>query len=113
VTILIVGRPPPGLRIEARVLERVTREALEGAEIVAFTGDDFPADAQTVAAAGRLMIAPRAEPAYGFQPGVDHLAHSSPEELSELLEMVTLHPHVFEVIAAMGRLTAHARSASA
>jgi hypothetical protein len=113
VNILIVGEPPAGLRIDARVVAEITPEALEEAEVVAFSGDTFPLVAQDVAAAGRLMIAPRAEPSYGFQAGVDHLAHSSPDELAALLHMISLHPGAFEIIAAMGRVTAQARSASA
>ena len=111
--VLIVGERPVGLKIDASVIAELTPEALEEAEVVAFSGDVFPAAAQEVAAAGRLLIAPRVERSYGFQAGVDHLAHSTPDELAALLQMVSLHPDAFEAIAAMGRVTAQARSASA
>jgi hypothetical protein len=112
VNVLIVGERPAGLEIHARAVGELTPEALEEAAVVAFAGDAFPDAAQEVAAGGRLLIAPRSERSCGFQAGVDHLAHSSPDELAALLHMIALHPDAFEVIAAMGRVTAHARSAS-
>jgi hypothetical protein len=73
----------------------------------------LPDAAWDVLAAGRLLVVPRAEPARGLQPGIDHLSAGSDQDLVELAELAATYPAAFEPVIAMGRLMAEARGLTA
>jgi hypothetical protein len=123
VTVLVVGERPEALLallkdrgIEAVAAEAPVPDALAAASVVVLAGahgTPMPAVAWDVLAAGRLLVAPRAEPAYGLQPGVDHLAGGSDRELADMAALAATFPAAVEPIVAMGHVMAQARSASA
>jgi hypothetical protein len=122
VSVLVVGeRPEPLLAllkdrgIEAVGAQALVGDALAAAAVVVLAGqhgEPMPEVAWDVLAAGRLLVAPRADPAYGLQPGIDHLGGGSDHELADMAAVAATFPAAFEPIVAMGRLMAQARSAS-
>jgi len=101
--------------LAARAADRPTPAALGAAAVVAVlgeTGAPLPAIVLAALAAGRLVVAPRAEPAFGLAPGVDHLTHGDLEELAELADAAARHPAAFAPLAALGRLAAESARAS-
>jgi hypothetical protein len=123
VTVLVVGKQPEALLellkdrgIEAAAAEAPGPDVLASATVVVLAGGQgapLPDVACDVLAAGRLLVAPRADPTYGLQPGVDHLAGGSDHELADIAALAATFPRAVEPIVAMGRLAAQARSASA
>ena len=108
-------------RLEERGVAAVEREALDADALLAagcviFGGEPgvpLPATAPAVLAAGCVLILPRAEPAFGLLPGIDHLAYDEPEFAVRYAETFVAHPRAFELIRAMGRVHAEAHRASA
>jgi hypothetical protein len=119
VSVLVVGERSDALieLLKARGVDAVTADppldALASAEVVVLAvehGGPPPDIAWEVLAAGRILVAPRAEPSQGLQPGVDHLSGRSDRELADLAAMAAAFPTALEAVAAMGRLAAHSRS---
>jgi hypothetical protein len=123
VSVLVVGERSEALLalLEARGIEAVAvdaplGDALATAAVVVLAGNQgepLSPLAWEVLAAGRLLVAPRADPAYGLQPGVDHLAGGSDRELADMAALASTFPAAVEPVVAMGRLVAQRRSASA
>jgi hypothetical protein len=122
VTVLVVGERPKTLLalLEDRGIDAVGAEALDpdalaAASVVVLASDygaPLPDAAWEVLAAGRLLVAPRADPAYGLEPGVDHLNGRSDRELADAAALAATFPAAVEPIVAMGRLMAQRRAAS-
>lgn len=103
-------------RVEASGAERLTRAGLEGAAVVALLGAPdapMPDGAAAVLAAGRILVAPRADPAFGMLPWSDHLPYENEDELACSADVAQSFPEAFESIVAMGILAAEAHLASA
>jgi hypothetical protein len=66
-----------------------------------------------VLAAGCLLVAPRAEPRYGLEPGIDHLSAGTDGELADLAALAVTFPGAFDPVVAMGRVMARTHGASA
>ena len=99
----------------ARARELPTVPELVGAAVVVILGEPgapLPSLVAPTLAAGRLAVAPRAEPDFGFAAGVDHLRYRDPEELTRLAVAALRHPDAFAPIAALGRIAAEAHRAS-
>jgi hypothetical protein len=121
VSVLVVGERTEVLiellearGVEAKVANVLTSDALEAASVVVLAGDQgapLPEAAWDVLAAGRLLVAPGAEPAYGLQPGIDHLSGASDRELADMAALAATFPAALEPVVAMGRLMARARRA--
>jgi hypothetical protein len=120
VSILVVGERSEALieLLKARGVDAVTAdppldaEMLAAADVVVLAaehGGPPPDAAWEVLAAGGILIAPRAEPSQGLQPGIDHLSGGSDRELADLAAMAAAFPTALEPVAAMGRLAAHSR----
>lgn len=102
--------------IEAVAADAPLGDALSDAAVVVLAGEQhvpLPPLAWEVLEAGRLLVAPRADPAYGLEPGIDHLAGGSDRELADMAALAATFPMAVEPVIAMGRLMAQARSASA
>ena len=81
--------------------------------VVGAPGAPLPAlVAPALAAARGCCVAPRAEPAFGFAAGVDHLAYADPEERARLAVAAVRHADAFAPLAALGRIAAEAHRAS-
>lgn len=91
------------------------RAALSAASTVLLAGAPqaplHPA-APAVLAAGRMLVAPRADPGFGLEPGIDHLAYEHPMVAAEWADAVTRDPPAFESLRAFGRVTAERHRAS-
>ena len=110
--------------VEARSEERISRAALERADVVVVAGREMrtplaPGEpeplhhlAPAVLAAGRVLIAPRASRSYGFLPGVDHIQYVADDEAAQCADAVVSHPAAFELMRVMGGLAARAHRAS-
>jgi|SRR5215204_2557147 len=122
VRVLVVGERPETLLelLEDRGIEAVAAnaplgDALAAAAVVVLAGEvgaPLPDVAWDVLAAGRLLVVPRANPAYGLEPGIDHLAGGSDHELADKAAMAATFPEALEPVMAMGRLMARARAAA-
>jgi hypothetical protein len=102
--------------IEAAAAEAPLGDALAAATVVVLAEEQqmpLPPLAWEVLEAGRLLVAPRAAPAYGLRPGIDHLAGGSDHELADLAALAATFPGALEPVVAMGRLLAQLRNASA
>lgn len=100
--------------VEVRTAARLTFEGLAAADIVVLGGPPgapLAAGAFAVAAARRLLVAPRAEPAFGLLAGVDHLDYQHPDEIERLADAAASFPGAFAPLLAMGSLTAEAQRA--
>jgi hypothetical protein len=123
VTVLVVGERSKPLvallqdrGIEVVAADAPAGDALASADVVVLAGEHgapLPDTAWGVLAAGRLLVAPRAVPAYGLQPGIDHLSGGSDRELADVAAVAATFPAAFEPVIAMGRLMARARMGSA
>jgi len=94
----------------------LTRADLERAAVVALLGAPgapLPDAAPAVLAAGRILVAPRAEPGFGLLPWSDHLPYDNEDELACSADVAQTYPDAFEPIVAMGVLAAEAHRASA
>jgi hypothetical protein len=99
----------------ARAVERPSVADLAAARVVVVVGAPgapLPALVAPALAAARLLVAPRADPAFGFAAGVDHLAYADSEELARLAVAALRHADAFAPLAALGRIAAEAHRAS-
>jgi hypothetical protein len=122
VTVLVVGERAEAILalleargIEARAADAPLGDALAAATVVVLAGEQqvpSPQLAWEILEAGRLLVAPRADPACGLQPGIDHLAGGSDRELADAAALAATFPRAVEPLVAMGRLMAQARRAS-
>jgi hypothetical protein len=123
--IIVIGGDDEGRTAAVRALEDAgaeawavalpSPEALAAAAVVALVGtagEPLPFLAAPALAAGRILIAPRSVPAFGFGAGVDHLAYRNAEELARLALAAHRHPYAFAPLAILGRLAAEAHRAS-
>jgi hypothetical protein len=97
------------------VLAEPTADALAAADVVVVAGlhgAPLPDAAWDALAAGCLLVAPRAVPACGLEPGIDHLSADTDGGLADLAALATSFPASFEPVVAMGRVMARARLAS-
>ena len=79
-------------------------------EVDALAVEEPAADAL---AAGCLLVAPRAEPTNGLEPGIDHVSAGTDGELADLAAVAAKFPAAFEPVVAMGRVKAQARGITA
>jgi hypothetical protein len=123
--VLLVGTPGDGRDIaeqklraqlpSVRAVSEITLSALSECAVVAFHGPPgrpLHGAAFTALAAGRPLIAPDSDPAFGLIAGVDHLSHHHDDELVQAAIVAVAYPFMFEPIVAMGRLAAETRRAS-
>ena len=104
-----------GRRVEAAARERLERSDLSRVAVVVLLGDPgapLPGEAMAVLAARRVLVAPRADPAFGLFPGIDHLAYESDYEAAQYADPVATDPSAFEALRAMGAVAAHRHRAS-
>ena len=102
--------------VPVRVAPRLTRAELASAAVVAMLGapgEPLPPVAPAVIAAGRLLVVPRAEPAFGLLPWIDHLPYDHVDDMACSADAAQSFPEAFEAIAAMGVVAAEAHLASA
>jgi hypothetical protein len=102
--------------VEVRAAARLAAEDLERAAVVALLGEPgepLPDAAPAVLAAGRLLIAPRSQPAFGLLPWNDHLPYDNEDELACSADAAFSFPAAFEPQLALGALAAEAHLASA
>jgi hypothetical protein len=91
-------------------------EDVERAAVVALVGtpgDPLAGAATAVLAAGRVLVAPRADPGFGLLPWSDYLPYDNEDELACAADAAQTFPEAFEVVTAMGILAAEAHLASA
>lgn len=117
--VLVVGDGADGLvadlakrAVDARAAERLVRGELEAAAVVVLLGDAMPPLAAAVLAAGRVLVAPRAQPNYALQPLIDHLAFSDTGEAVQWADSASKQPAAFDRVRVMGRLAAERHRAS-
>jgi hypothetical protein len=117
--VLVVGPPEVRFALVARLEDRVavaeagelSRPALAAATVVVVAREETAPPAREAAAvlgAGRVLVAPRAEPAGGLQAGVDHLAYGSHDEGADLAAEAAGDPAAFALVRAFGREVARA-----
>ena len=94
-----------------RAAARLTLAELERAAVVVLAAP-LAAGAFAVLAAGRLLITPRATPAFGLLAGIDHLAYDSEREAAAYADAAVTFPEAFEPVAAMAALAAETQRAS-
>lgn len=102
--------------IDAHGAERLSRTDLERVAVVALLGEPgapMPDGAAAVLAAGRILVAPRAEPAFGLLPWSDHLPYGHADELACSADAAQSFPDAFETVVAMGVLAVGPHLASA
>jgi hypothetical protein len=102
--------------VDAVAAEAPVGDALDGADAVLHAGPHGapPPDAVwDVLAAGRPLVAPRAEPSHGLEPGIDHLTAGTDGELADLAAVAVKFPAAFEPVVAMGRVKARMRGLAA
>jgi hypothetical protein len=102
--------------IAARGAARLTLAELERAAVVALFGEPgapMPDEAAAVLAAGRILVAPRAEPAFGLLAWSDHLPYGHEDELACSADAAQSFPQAFETVMAMGVLAAGPHLSSA
>jgi hypothetical protein len=123
---LVVGPEEPRARLLAELEERGTpglgaelldAEALLAADVVVLLGalgprEPLVASAPAVLAAGRVLVAPRADPAFGLHAGIDHLAFSDQHQAAQYVDAALRHPEAFESIRAFATQAAEAHRAS-
>jgi hypothetical protein len=91
---------------------RLLLAELTGAAIVVFADDDgFPALVPAACAAGRLVILRCPAPLFGWEDGVDCFVADG-DRAVVLAQTAARAPRAFDVVRAMGRLTARAHRAS-
>jgi hypothetical protein len=102
--------------VDAVAADGPSRDTLAGADVVLLAGPHgvpLPETVWDVLAAGCLLVAPRAEPRYGLEPGIDHLSAGTDGELADLAALAVTFPGAFEPVVAMGRVMARSHVASA
>ncbi len=104
-----------GRNVEARGAAGLDIEGLRRAAVVALVGESgapLAGAAPAVLAAGRLLVAPRAEPAFGLLPWSDHLSYEHEDELVWCADVAFTYPDAFEPVAAMASLAVEPHLAS-
>jgi hypothetical protein len=99
--------------VDALAVEDPAADALAPGDVILVAGHHGappPHAAWDALAAGCLLVAPRAEPTNGLEPGIDHLSAGTDGELADLAAVAAKIPAAFEPVAAMGRLKARART---
>ena len=123
---LVVGAAEPRAALLAeleergtpgRGAERLDAAALRSADVVVLLGPLGPreplvAAAPAVLAAGRVLVAPRADPAFGLHAGVDHLAFADHHQAAQYADAALRYPEAFESIRAFATQAAEAHRAS-
>ena len=102
-----------GVPVVAR--ERLTLADLQIAAVVilpSVPGAPLPARALAVLAAGRLLVTGRCLPAFGLQPGIDHIAAATNGEAAHMAGAALRFPRAFTSLRAFGRLAAAPHRAS-
>ncbi len=88
---------------------------LRAAAVVALLGEPgtpLHPDAMIVAGAGRILVAPRAEPTFGLTPGGDHLAYETQDRCVAACDAALVHLTAFAPMTALARLAAEPYRAS-
>jgi hypothetical protein len=98
-TVATVAYPPSPDPVEERYVPGHRQEAL-------------PATAFTALAAGRFVIAPRAQLTFGLLPGTDHLAASTDDDVVQYADTLHAFGDTFATQAAFGRIAAERQRAS-
>ena len=98
-------------RVESWAVADLTLADLERAAVVALL--DGLDTAPAVLVAGRVLVAPHAEPGFGLLPWSDHLPYANEDERVCSADVAQTFPEAFEPIVAMGVLAARAHLASA
>lgn len=104
-----------GRNVDARAAPRLDVGGLERAAVVAVVGEPaapLPSAALPVLAAGRVLVAPRAEPAFGLLPWSDHLSYEHEDELVWCADVAHTFPPAFEPVTAMGSVAVEPHLAS-
>jgi hypothetical protein len=104
------------LSVDVRAVPWLTRDDLARAAVVALlgsTGQPPPPGATAVLAAGRVLLLPRAEPAFGLLAWSDHLPYENEDDLVRTADAVQTYPEAFEPLVALGALAVEAHLASA
>lgn len=123
--VLVAGGDPPRRRrlvgeigrhgVPADARDRLDREALAAASVVVLVGDPgapLPGEAFAALAAGRALVAPRAEPAFGLLPGIDHLAYDDDSQAAQWAAAALAAGPALAEQRAMARLAARRQFAS-
>lgn len=95
--------------LEAGALERAAAVVLLPSERAP---QALALEAMAVLAAGRLLLVPRTDTAFGLMPGIDHLQFTLAPEAADLLESARNHPGAFASMRAWGRFAAGRHRAS-
>lgn len=101
--------------VAATAAARLDRERLEGAAVVLMVADPrapLPSLAPAVMAAGRILVAPRSRPSFGFQPGTDHLAYDDDSAAAAWADAAARAPEAFAAVTVLARVAAEAHRAS-
>jgi hypothetical protein len=101
--------------LSVRAVTALSLSALRECAVVAFhgpPGKSLHGAAFAALAAGRPLIAPESEPAFGLIAGVDHLSHHNDDELVKAADTALTFTAALEPIVAMGFLAAENRRAS-
>jgi hypothetical protein len=116
-----------GRGIPFTTASELTAEALAAAAAVAFPPspdgegryapgarqEALPATVLAPLAAGRFLIAPRAEVTFGLLPGIDHLAAGTDDDVLQYADTLHAFPEAFAPQVAFGRIAAERARASA
>lgn len=101
--------------MELEIVDRLDPDALRRAACVVLLDAEpvaLPALAPAVLAAGRVLIAPRADITFGFQAQLDHLQFDAPERALDLAQSVLARPEAFERVRRWGLLGAERHRAT-
>jgi hypothetical protein len=101
--------------VEIQTVERIDHDALARCACVILAespGGALPARAPAVLAAGRLLMVPRLETAFGVQDGLDHLEFADPDQAVTFVEAYRNSPEAFGRVTVWGRIAAEAQRAS-
>jgi hypothetical protein len=91
------------------------RDALAAASVVVLAGEPgapLPGDAFAALAASRVLVAPRAAPAFGLLAGIDHLAYDDDSQAAQWAAAALAAGPALVQLRAMARLAARRQLAS-
>ncbi|MEA2375223.1 MAG: hypothetical protein QOD53_1686, partial [Thermoleophilaceae bacterium] len=103
--------------VPAAAAQELTAGELAGVVAVAFLPDEsgerpMPGPVTAVLAAGRHLIAPRCRVTFGLEPGIDHLAALTEDDVVQYADALFRFPAAFRPLAIFGRLAAQRHRAS-
>ena len=104
-----------GRNVDSRAAPRLDLDGLERAAVVAMVGDQgepLPGAVLPVLAAGRVLVAPRAAPAFGLLPWSDHLSYEHEDDLVWCADVAHTFPHAFEPLVEMASVAVEPQLAS-